>query len=47
MSISVNLCLVNILYLLYRNFIAICRYIRHLAKVIPNVVEVGGEPTGY
>ena len=27
---------------------AVCRkYIGHLQKVIPNVVEVGGEPTGY
>lgn len=23
------------------------RYIRHLAKVIPRVIEVNGEPTGY
>jgi len=27
---------------------AVCRkYIGHLQKVIPKVVEVGGEPTGY
>lgn len=24
-----------------------CRYIRHLSKVIPKVLEVNGEPTGY
>jgi len=27
---------------------AVCRkYIGHLQKVIPKVLEVGGEPTGY
>ena len=25
----------------------VCRYIRHLAKVIPRVIELEGEPTGY
>jgi len=24
-----------------------CRYIRHLNKVIPKVIELKGEPTGY
>jgi hypothetical protein len=24
-----------------------CRYINHLKKVIPKVIEVHGEPTGY
>ena len=30
-------------------YVVICpyRYIRHLAKVIPKVIEVHGEPTGY
>ena len=26
---------------------SLCRYIRHLVKVMPRVIEVNGEPTGY
>ena len=31
----------------YTVIFSACRYIRHLAKVIPKVIEVQGEPTGY
>ena len=35
---SDNTCVMKIIFL---------RYIRHLAKVIPKVLELNGEPTGY
>ena len=40
-------CFVLHLIICYLHNFFLCRYIRHLVKVIPKVIEVNGEPTGY